>query len=97
MSRYIAFDVETPNYQNDRMSAIGITVIEDGISVKPNDSNIRSTLIFLNFSVRLLKKACNAFRYCSRLLDQASRRSSTIHRIVLDYFLAAIILYGIYY
>ena len=30
MARYIAFDVETPNQQNDRMSAIGITVVEDG-------------------------------------------------------------------
>lgn len=29
-SRYIAFDVETPNYANDRMSAIGITVVEAG-------------------------------------------------------------------
>ena len=28
--RYIAFDVETPNYANDRISAIGITVIESG-------------------------------------------------------------------
>ena len=28
--RYIAFDVETPNYANDRMSAIGIAVVEDG-------------------------------------------------------------------
>ena len=28
--RYIAFDVETPNYANDRMSAIGITVVEAG-------------------------------------------------------------------
>lgn len=28
--RYIAFDVETPNARNDRMSAIGITVVEDG-------------------------------------------------------------------
>lgn len=30
MSRYIAFDVETPNRMNSRMSAIGISVIEDG-------------------------------------------------------------------
>ena len=30
MPRYIAFDVETPNSQNDRMSAIGISVVEDG-------------------------------------------------------------------
>ena len=28
--RYIVFDVETPNRANDRMSAIGITVIEGG-------------------------------------------------------------------
>ena len=30
MSRFIAFDVETPNSYNNRMSAIGITVVEDG-------------------------------------------------------------------
>ena len=29
-SRFICFDVETPNARNDRMSAIGITVVEDG-------------------------------------------------------------------
>ena len=30
MSRFVAFDVETPNRFNNRMSAIGITVVEDG-------------------------------------------------------------------
>ena len=30
MERYIAFDVETPNRLNHRMSAIGITVVEGG-------------------------------------------------------------------
>ncbi len=30
MDRYIVFDVETPNRYNNRMSAIGISVIEDG-------------------------------------------------------------------
>ena len=30
MERYIAFDVETPNRLNHRMSAIGISVLEDG-------------------------------------------------------------------
>ena len=30
MSRFVVFDVETPNRFNDRMSAIGITVMEDG-------------------------------------------------------------------
>ena len=33
MSKLIAFDVETPNRMNNRMSAIGITVIEDGAIV----------------------------------------------------------------
>ena len=28
--RYIAFDVETPNCRNDRISAIGVTVVENG-------------------------------------------------------------------
>ena len=30
MNRFIAFDVETPNSENRRMSAIGITAIENG-------------------------------------------------------------------
>ena len=30
MNRYICFDVETPNYLNNRMSAIGISVVEGG-------------------------------------------------------------------
>lgn len=30
MYRYVVFDVETPNRYNNRMSAIGISVIEDG-------------------------------------------------------------------
>ena len=30
MPRYIVFDVETPNCNNDRMSAIGITIVEEG-------------------------------------------------------------------
>ena len=29
-NRYVCFDVETPNARNDRMSAIGITVVENG-------------------------------------------------------------------
>ena len=27
---YVAFDVETPNYRNDRMSAIGLVVVQNG-------------------------------------------------------------------
>ena len=29
-NRYIVFDVETPNSANDRISAIGITIVENG-------------------------------------------------------------------
>lgn len=30
MTRFVVFDVETPNRSNSRMSAVGITVVEDG-------------------------------------------------------------------
>ena len=30
IKRFVAFDVETPNRYNNRISAIGITVVEDG-------------------------------------------------------------------
>ena len=30
VQRYVAFDVETPNRYNSRMSAIGVSVVEDG-------------------------------------------------------------------
>ena len=33
MARFVVFDVETPNRANDRMSAIGITAVEDGAIV----------------------------------------------------------------
>ena len=33
--RYTAFDVETPNRNRGRMSAIGLTVVEDGASPLP--------------------------------------------------------------
>ena len=29
-NRYVLFDVETPNFKNNRMSAIGITIVENG-------------------------------------------------------------------
>ena len=31
--RYVVFDVETPNRYNNRMSAIGISVVEDGAAL----------------------------------------------------------------
>ena len=51
--RYIVFDVETPNYQNDRMSAIGISVIEDGTIIKEFFSYIDPETHFDEFNTQL--------------------------------------------
>ena len=51
--RYIAFDVETPNCANDRMSAIGITVIEDGVIVDDFYSLVNPEARFDYFNVQL--------------------------------------------
>ena len=41
--RYVAFDVETPNAQNRRMSAIGVCVIEQGQIVQELDTLVEKT------------------------------------------------------
>lgn len=51
--RYIAFDVETPNFANDRMSAIGITVVEDGAIVDAFDTLINPEQPFDAFTIQL--------------------------------------------
>ena len=53
MSRFIAFDVETPNYRNNRMSAIGITVIEDSNIVDEYYSLINPETHFDRFNIQL--------------------------------------------
>ncbi len=53
MSRFIAFDVETPNHYNDRMSAIGITVIERGMIVQSFASLVNPEAKFDEFNTRL--------------------------------------------
>ena len=53
MSRFIAFDVETPNRQNNRMSSIGITVIEDGAIVKNFYSLVNPETHFDYFNTQL--------------------------------------------
>ena len=53
MSRFIAFDVETPNYYNNRMSAIGITVIEDGAIVDEYYSLVNPETHFDIFNTEL--------------------------------------------
>lgn len=52
-SRYIAFDIETPNYSNDRISAIGITVFEHGKIVKTFYSLVNPETYFTPFHISL--------------------------------------------
>ena len=53
MSRFVAFDVETPNRRNDRISAIGITVIEDGIITEEFSSLVDPEAPFDAFNTQL--------------------------------------------
>ena len=51
--RYTVFDVETPNRANDRMSAIGIVVIEDDQIVDAFYSLVNPEVPFDDFNVAL--------------------------------------------
>lgn len=53
MSKFIAFDVETPNRLSDRMSAIGITVIEDGKITEEFYSLVNPETYFESFNTQL--------------------------------------------
>ena len=53
MERLIAFDVETPNAYNDRMSSIGIAVIEEGKIVHTFSSLIDPETHFDAFNIAL--------------------------------------------
>ena len=51
--RYIVFDVETPNFANDRISAIGITVVQGGAIVDKYFSLVNPETRFDAFNIRL--------------------------------------------
>lgn len=51
--RYIAFDVETPNSYNHRMSSIGITVVENGSIIRDYSSLINPETHFDPFNIQL--------------------------------------------
>ena len=53
MARFIAFDVETPNRFSDRMSAIGISVIENGAVADSYYSLVNPETHFDYFNVQL--------------------------------------------
>lgn len=52
MYRYVVFDVETPNHYGDRMSAIGISVIEDGRIAEEFFSYVNPETYFDVFNIR---------------------------------------------
>lgn len=53
MYRYVVFDVETPNRYNNRISAIGISVIEDGEIVDSYFSYVDPETFFDSFNTEL--------------------------------------------
>ena len=53
MSRFIVFDVETPNRYNNRMSAIGISVVENGAVTEAFSSLVDPEEPFDAFNTRL--------------------------------------------
>ena len=52
-TRFIVFDVETPNRHNNRMSAIGISVVENGKIVHSFFSYVNPETFFDNFNTML--------------------------------------------
>lgn len=53
MYNYVAFDVETPNRENNRISAIGISVIENGVITEEFYSLVNPETYFDYFNTRL--------------------------------------------
>ncbi|MBR6334665.1 MAG: exonuclease, partial [Clostridia bacterium] len=53
MSKFTVFDVETPNRYNNRISAIGITVIEDGVITDDYYSLVNPETGFDYFNIQL--------------------------------------------
>ena len=51
--RYIAFDVETPNSRNHRMSAIGVAVAEDGVITEEFSTLVNPETHFDLFNISL--------------------------------------------
>ena len=53
LDTYVAFDVETPNSRNDRMSAIGVVVVEDGEQTLNFYSLVNPEEPFDSFNIQL--------------------------------------------
>ena len=57
-SRYIVFDTETPNSRNNRMSAIGISVVEDGVITREFATLVNPEAHFDPFNIQLTGITC---------------------------------------
>ncbi len=70
LDKYVVFDVETPNSFNDRMSAIGIVVVEDGRIVEEFSTLVNPEAKFHSFHMQLTGitpedvKSARPFRSC---------------------------------
>ena len=53
MYRYVVFDVETPNRYNNRISSIGISIIEDGKITSSYFSYVNPETFFDDFNIQL--------------------------------------------
>lgn len=53
IKRYVAFDVETPNHENNRMCALGVTVVDDGEIVRRFSTLIDPGTYFDPFNMQL--------------------------------------------
>ncbi|MBR5731451.1 MAG: 3'-5' exonuclease [Firmicutes bacterium] len=53
MGRFIVFDVETPNSYNDRMSAIGVAVVENGVICDSFSALVDPETYFNSFNIAL--------------------------------------------
>ena len=51
--RFIVFDTETPNARNNRMSAIGIAVVENGVISQEYATLVNPEAHFDDFNIRL--------------------------------------------
>ena len=52
-NRFVVFDVETPNHNNDRISAIGITVVENGAVTESVSTLVDPEVHFDGFNIQL--------------------------------------------
>lgn len=53
MGKFTFFDVETPNFNNDRISSVGIVVVEDGVTILEANYLVNPEVRFDAFNIKL--------------------------------------------